>query len=59
LNLPPVGKNAHCHLPKERRDSGFAKTDAQFFKMIGGMPSGPEPLSTSKCKTLQNALDFI
>jgi hypothetical protein len=33
------------------RESGFAKADAQFFKMIGGMPSGPEPL--------QNALDFM
>jgi hypothetical protein len=22
----------------KRRDNGFAKADAQFFKMIGGMP---------------------
>jgi hypothetical protein len=27
----------------KRRDNGFAKADAQFFKMIGGMASGPEP----------------
>jgi hypothetical protein len=39
------------------RDSGFSKAEAQFFKMIGGMPSGPEPLLTSK--SLQNAVDLI
>jgi hypothetical protein len=27
----------------KRSDSGFAKADTQFFKMIGDMPSGPEP----------------
>jgi hypothetical protein len=37
-------------------DSDFAKADAQFFKMIGGMPSGSEPLLTSKsCKTLSTS----
>jgi hypothetical protein len=25
----------------KRRDSGFVKADAQFFKMIDGMPSRP------------------
>jgi hypothetical protein len=40
----------------KRRDSGFAKTDAQFFKMIGGMPSGPEPLLTYKsCRMLSTS----
>jgi hypothetical protein len=40
----------------KRRDSGFAKADVQFFEMIGGTPTGPEPLLTSKsCKTLSNS----
>jgi hypothetical protein len=58
--------NTRCHLDilrncvtdffsefsQKRRNSGFAKADAQFFKMIGGMLSGPEPLLTFKsCKT--------
>jgi hypothetical protein len=25
----------------KRRDSGFAKADEEFFKMIGGMPLAP------------------
>jgi hypothetical protein len=42
----------------KRRDSGLAKADEQFFKMIGGMPSGPEPLLTPKsCKTLSNSFE--
>jgi hypothetical protein len=40
----------------KRSDSGFAKADAQFFKIIDGMPSVPEPLLTSKsCKTLSTS----
>jgi hypothetical protein len=42
--------------PVKRKDSGFAKADAQFFKMIGGMPSGPEPLLAFRsCKTLSTS----
>jgi hypothetical protein len=42
----------------KRSDSGFAKADAQFFNMIGGMPSGPELLLTSKsCKTLSTSFE--
>jgi hypothetical protein len=29
----------------KRRDSGFAKAVAHFFKIIDGMPLGPERLS--------------
>jgi hypothetical protein len=37
----------------KRRDSGFAKAGAEFFKLVGGMPSGPGPLLASKSyKTL-------
>jgi hypothetical protein len=42
----------------KRSDSDFAKADAQFFKMIGGETSGPEPLLTSKFyKTLSTSAE--
>jgi hypothetical protein len=31
----------------KRSDSGFAKEDAQFFKMIGAMLSGPEQIRSN------------
>jgi hypothetical protein len=37
----------------KRREIGFAKADAQFFKMIGDMPSGQEPLLTYKSSHLK------
>jgi hypothetical protein len=42
------------HLLK-RSDSDFAKADAQFFKMIGGMGAG----TLVDIQFLQNALDLI